>query len=248
MNRIYLLVLLSLVHTHKTETLNYQCAFCPTGKYKSATSNNQCISCPANTYQDRQAATSVTQCKPCPSNSYAPEGSVRTTDCLCVVGYTGDVATFLTGTQNDNLQRSCGVLLSSPCTTKQSKDQVTSDNAVDVSTSTQSFAVEMSKLQSFSIRVGNLEQFSLMEQNSLCASNLQWPGVATSMLVTCTYAVRRQYLYNSGVQQLRERHCVTVDRGDLVDGLRKLSREYVLGHGSRYLQPMPAFGRGQRVP
>jgi hypothetical protein len=56
---------------------------------------------------------------------------------------------------------------------------------------------------------------------------------------------------HSGVQQLRQRHGVAVDRGDLVDGLRKLSREYVLGHGSRYLRAMPeqfALGRGQRVP
>ena len=141
MNRMYLFALLSVVHLYKTDALNYQCAVCVMGKYKSATSNNQCVSCAANTYQDSFGATSVTQCKPCPRNSYSPEGSARSTDCLCGLGYTGDVATFLTGTQNDNLQRPCGATLSDPCTTLQSNEQIASSNAVDTNMLSQSSAL-----------------------------------------------------------------------------------------------------------
>ena len=228
MNRVCLLVLVSVVHFYKTEALNYQCAVCVMGKYKSLTSNNQCVMCPANTYQDSFGATSVTQCKPCPSNSYSPEGSARSTDCLCGLGYTGDVATFLTGTQTDNLQRSCGGALSDPCATLQSNEQLPSSNAVDTSMSTQSSALLATSggwagmttwwrvmfqreavvqrlnivntellytLNSFSIRVGNVPEPANQAQNSLCASNLQWTAGTTSMAVTCTQAVRGQYLY-----------------------------------------------------
>ena len=224
-------VLLVVVQICDTQALNYQCEVCPTGKYKSGTSNNDCVSCPADTYQDSLGAVSVTQCKPCPSNSYAPVGSKRATDCLCGLGYSGDVATFLTGAQNENLQRSCGAGLNVPCATSQSKDQITSANAVDASMTSQSFAlyplptetnllfqnmktwwrvrfereavvqslniynIEATKLQSFSIRVGNLEPFNLQEQNTLCASNVQWPAGAPNLVVTCTQAVRGQYLY-----------------------------------------------------
>ena len=224
-------MLLIVVQIYNTEAVSYQCAVCPTGKYKTATTNNDCVSCPADTYQDSLGATSATQCKPCPSNSYAPAGSDMATDCLCGLGYSGDVATFLTGSPNENLQRSCGAGLASPCTTKQSKDQITSANAVDTSMTSQSFAVYPSagetsllftgmktwwrvtfereavvqslniynvdnvKLQSFSIRVGNVEPFSLMEQNTLCASNVQWTAGAPSLVVSCTQAVRGKYLY-----------------------------------------------------
>ncbi len=231
MVRWCLSLLLTVVQIYSTEAVNYQCAVCPAGKYKTATTNNDCVSCPADTYQDSLGATSATQCKPCPSNSYAPTGSDSATDCLCGLGYSGDVATFLTGSQNENLQRSCGSLLNTPCTTRQSKDQITSANAVDTSMTSQSFAVYPSagetsllftgmmtwwrvafereavvqslniynidnvKLQSFSIRVGNVEPFSLMGQNTLCASNVQWPAGAPSLVVTCTQAVRGKYLY-----------------------------------------------------
>ena len=231
MIRWCLSLLLVVVQICDIQALNYQCAVCPTGKYKSGTSNNDCVSCPADTYQDSLGAISATQCKPCPSNSYAPVGSKRATDCLCGLGYSGDVATFLTGAQNENLQRSCSAALNAPCATSQSKDQITSANAVDTSMTSQSFAVyplpsetnllfnnmktwwrvrfereavvqslniyniEATKLQSFSIRVGNLEPFNLQEQNTLCASNLQWPAGAPNLVVTCTQAVRGQYLY-----------------------------------------------------
>jgi hypothetical protein len=57
------------------------------------------------------------------------------------------------------------------------------------------YNIDASKLQSFSIRVGNVEPFSLMDQNTLCASNVQWPAGAPNLVVTCTQAVRGQYLY-----------------------------------------------------
>ena len=50
-------------------------------------------------------------------------------------------------------------------------------------------------LNSFSIRVGNVPEPANQAQNSLCASNLQWTAGTTSMAVTCTQAVRGQYLY-----------------------------------------------------
>jgi hypothetical protein len=97
MKRICLGLLLFVSILHDASAIDYVCTFCPIGKYKSATSNNESVNCPANTNQDITAATSPTQCKPCPSNSYAPAGSGRNTQCLCGLGYTGDVTSYSTG-------------------------------------------------------------------------------------------------------------------------------------------------------
>jgi len=134
-------VLLFFSVLHHTSGINYQCSVCPIGKYKSATSNNQCVSCAANTYQDILGATSATQCKPCPTNSYAPAGSGRNTDCLCGLGYTGDVASYSTGLRNVNLQRSCGATLTDSCAALQNKDSTPASNAVDTDSGTQSMSL-----------------------------------------------------------------------------------------------------------
>ena len=133
MNRNYfrVLVFFSILHDASAQ-INYQCKVCPIGKYKSATSNNECVSCPANTYQDVLGATSPTHCKPCPSNSFAAAGSGRNTDCLCGLGYSGDVASYSTGAQNLNLQRSCGAALADACETLHSSTAtLPASNAVD---------------------------------------------------------------------------------------------------------------------
>ena len=141
MNRIYFGVLFFVSILHDTSAINYQCSVCPIGKYKSATSNNECVNCPPNTYQDVLGATSPTQCKPCPANSYAPAGSGRNTDCLCGLGYTGDVASYSTGTRNLNLQRSCGSMLTDACDTMQNKDGLSSSRAVDTDSMSQSLSI-----------------------------------------------------------------------------------------------------------
>jgi hypothetical protein len=93
-----------------------------------------CVNCPADTYQDVLGATSPTQCKPCPSNSFAAAGSNKSTDCLCGLGYSGDVASYSIGPVNVNLQRSCKVNLAQPCDTLQSSGTTTlpAGNAVDM--------------------------------------------------------------------------------------------------------------------
>ena len=141
MNRIYFGVVFFVSILHNTSAINYQCSVCPIGKYKSATSNNECVNCPANTYQDVLGATSATHCKPCPSNSYAPAGSGRNTDCLCGLGYTGDVASYSTGLRNVNLQRSCGATLTDACTAVQNKDSTGPSNAIDTNSATQSMSL-----------------------------------------------------------------------------------------------------------
>jgi hypothetical protein len=143
MKRICFGVLFFVSILHNTSAINYQCSVCPIGKYKSATSNNECVNCPANTYQDITAATSPTQCKPCPSNSYAPAGSGRNTQCLCGLGYTGDVASYSTGPRNMNLQRSCGAMLTDSCDALQSSSTTLSaSRAVDADSGTQSIALK----------------------------------------------------------------------------------------------------------
>ena len=141
MNRVSFGVLFFVSILHDTSAINYQCSVCPIGKYKSATSNNECVNCAANTYQDTLGATSITQCKPCPANSYAPAGSGRNTDCLCGLGYTGDVASYSTGARNVNLQRSCGLTLSDACEAIQNKDSTPASRAVDQDSSSQSMSL-----------------------------------------------------------------------------------------------------------
>jgi hypothetical protein len=122
----------SILHNASAQ-INYQCSVCPIGKYKSATSNNMCVNCPADTYQDVLGATSPTQCKPCPSNSFAAAGTNKSTDCLCGLGYSGDVASYSIGPVNVNLQRSCKVNLAQPCDTLHSSiATLPASNAVDM--------------------------------------------------------------------------------------------------------------------
>ena len=143
MNRIGLGVLFFVSMWHDASALNYQCSVCAVGKYKSATNNNQCTSCPANTYQDVLGATSPTQCKPCPSNSYSPAGSGMNTQCLCGLGYSGDVASYSTGPRNLNLQSSCGASLTESCVALQSSSTTLSaSRAVDADYGTQSIALK----------------------------------------------------------------------------------------------------------
>ena len=141
MNRVSFGVLFFISILHNSSAINYQCSVCPIGKYKSVTSNNECVLCPANTYQDILGATSATQCKPCPTNSYSPAGSGRNTDCLCGLGYTGDVASYSTGLRNVNLQRSCGATLSDACDTLQNKESLAASRAVDTDSATQSLTL-----------------------------------------------------------------------------------------------------------
>jgi len=215
MNRQYSCVLLFFSILHDASGINYQCSVCPIGKFKSATSNNECVLCPANSYQDALGASSATQCKPCPSNSFAPAGSGRSSDCLCGLGFSGDVANYSTGSRNLNLQRSCGATLTDACDTLHSSTgTLASSNAVDLDIGTYSLtsgAVEGErpwwrvkferevivqsleiynsdalKMSGFSIRVG--------KQNAVCAENIAWPGGDT-VQVTCTQALQGQYLY-----------------------------------------------------
>jgi len=139
MNREYFGVLLFFLILHEASGINYQCSVCPIGKFKSVTSNNECVNCKENTYQDVLGATSPTQCKPCPANSYAPAGSGRNTDCVCGLGYSGDAANYSTGSQNMNLQRSCGATLTDACETLHSSTgTLASSHAVDLDIGTYS--------------------------------------------------------------------------------------------------------------
>jgi len=143
MNRGFCGVLLFFLVLHNASGINYQCTVCPLGKYKSATSNNECVRCPADTYQDVLGATSPTHCKPCPANSYAAGGSGRNTDCLCGLGYTGDVASYSTGPQNLNLQRSCGAGLTDACETVHSSvGTLSASHAVDLDMQTYSLTAK----------------------------------------------------------------------------------------------------------
>ena len=231
MNRKFFCVLFVCSMLHGASAINYQCNVCPIGKFKSATSNNECVSCRANTFQDALGASSATQCKPCPSNSFAPAGSGRSADCLCGLGYIGDVANYSTGVRNLNLQRSCGATLTDACgTLHSSTGTLASSNAVDLDIGTysltsgsiegerpwwrvrferqaivQSLAIyndDALKMGGFSIRVGNIDDHGLMEQNAACAENVAWPAGDT-VQVTCAQALQGQYLYIiNGVETL----------------------------------------------
>ncbi len=143
MNRVYVCVLICVSIFHHTSAINYECSICPVGKYKSLTSNNNCVDCPADTYQDvqKKGVTSSAHCKPCPPNSFSPAGSGSSTSCQCGAGYSGDVASYSTGTRNVNLQRSCGPLLTDAYETLQNKDNTPSSKDVDLNMETQSMSV-----------------------------------------------------------------------------------------------------------
>jgi hypothetical protein len=60
-----------------------------TGKYKSEVKSVSCSMCPANTLSTAVQVTEVGTCVVCPNNSVTVPGS---TQCLCDVGYTGEMA------------------------------------------------------------------------------------------------------------------------------------------------------------
>jgi len=66
-----------------------QCTTCPPGTYKATGGSATCTFCPANTYSAAVQATTNSTCLACPVNSVAVPGS---TQCLCDVGYTGEMA------------------------------------------------------------------------------------------------------------------------------------------------------------
>ncbi len=66
-----------------------QCTTCPAGTYKSTNGSAACTFCPINTYSTAVGASDNSTCVACPMNSVAVPSS---TECLCVPGYTGEMA------------------------------------------------------------------------------------------------------------------------------------------------------------